>query len=525
MALLYFIAMMVLLLLGVNLFGLAIGFANNDRLIDGAVPQLGSVHQTTQTATKGRSDLPRVTVQLPVFNERFVIDRLIDACARLEYPSDRLDIQVLDDSTDDTASIAESRVSYWKQRGVRILHLRRSDRHGYKAGALQNGLTFSKADFVAIFDADFVPPPDFLLRVIPEFDRAEVGMVQARWAHLNAEDSLLTRIQAFGLDTHFAVEQRVRNLTGCFINFNGTAGVWRRSCIDDAGGWSADTLAEDLDLSYRAQLRGWKFKYLPNTAAPAELPADMNAFRNQQFRWTKGTTQTALKALGPLWRSDFPTPVKLEGTAHLTAHLAFPMVLILALVHTPMLYLKATTGAPSDAFFTLLGVGFLGFVGFFLAQLFAQRELYADWKQRMKLFPLFMAGSMGLSFSNTRAVIEALVGKQSAFIRTPKVRASGDPIEETDGLTDDRDAKRNPGAAAVESAEATYTSRKLPWVLLVEVALLLYSLAGLFWLILSGNWLALPFQTLLVVGFGLVVGYSLWLPGSRISVEPVAATG
>lgn len=488
-AFLYAVAMGLLLLFGLNLLMLAIGFASQDRLIDGDPDAVNLSNGSWAT----NRELPTVTVQLPVYNERFVVDRLIDACAVLDYPRDRFDIQVLDDSTDDTASIVEERVAFWKKRGVQILHIRRSDRSGFKAGALQAGLAFSNANYVAVFDADFVPTPDFLKRVVSEFDDAEIGMVQARWAHLNADDSLLTRIQAFGLDTHFAIEQRVRNLTGCFINFNGTAGIWRRTCIDASGGWSSETLAEDLDLSYRAQLAGWRFKYLPQTTAPAELPAEMNAFRSQQFRWTKGTTQTALKTLAPLWRSNFPLSVKLEGTVHLTAHLAFPMVLLLAISHTPLLYLKAKTGAPGNMFFALLSIGFLGFAGFFLAQLFAQRDLYPDWKKKMLLFPAFMAGSMGLAFSNSRAVLEAVAGKPSAFVRTPKRRSS--PIQGR--------------AGNVSNGTSDYVNRKLPWVVWVEVALLVYSLVGLAWLIASANWIAVPFQALLASGFGLVVGYSL----------------
>ncbi len=484
--------MLILLLFGVNLLLLAMAFANADRLRPGMAPPLGSA---SLLSNRSPSELPTVTVQLPVYNERFVINRLIDACAALNYPRELLDIQVLDDSTDDTAVIAEARVSYWKERGVRILHIRRSDRSGYKAGALQQGLQFSNAQFIAVFDADFVPPPNFLLSVIPEFDQNEIGMVQARWGHLNADESLLTRIQSFGLDTHFAIEQRVRNLTGCFINFNGTAGVWRRACIDGAGGWSADTLAEDLDLSYRAQLGGWKFKFLSQTVAPAELPSEMNSFRAQQFRWTKGTTQTALKMLVPLWKSKFPLSVKLEGTVHLTAHLVFPMILLLALSHAPLLYVKSRTGLPNDLFFALLSIGFLGFVGFFLAQLLAQRELYPDWRRRMILFPAFMAGSMGLAVSNTRAIFQALRGQKSAFVRTPKLS---------------NELRNSDGGAENAASTNSYLNQSLPWIVWVEFGIFVYTLAGLLWLIASKQWIAIPFQALLVAGFGLVIGYSFY---------------
>ncbi|MCB0720587.1 MAG: glycosyltransferase family 2 protein [Bacteroidetes bacterium] len=492
--------MTLLLLYGVNLLVLAINFANRDTLIDGPVPRFNEPERVAGALP------PSVTVQLPMYNERFVADRLIDACAKLDYPADRLDIQILDDSTDDTAAIAEERTNYWKQRGVRILHLRRSDRTGYKAGALQAGLKLSRAEFVAVFDADFVPDSGFLREVIGAFDSPKIGMVQARWSHLNEADSLLTRIQAFGLDTHFAIEQRVRNLTGCFINFNGTAGVWRRTCIDESGGWSADTLAEDLDLSYRAQLRGWRFKYLPRATAPAELPADMNAFRAQQFRWTKGTTQTAMKMLGPLWASEFPLSVKLEGTVHLTAHLAFPLVLILGLLNVPLLWMRSRTGMPGDVYFSMLSLGVLGFVGFFLAQLFAQRELYPDWKRRMLLFPAFMAGSMGLAVNNTRAVLEAVLRKRSTFVRTPKLRAvtAGDGAEVDVAGTFMRGGSRN----SRQSNEEDYIASRLPAEFWVEIGMLAYLTVGLAWLIAHGAWLAIPFQLLLVAGFSLVVVYT-----------------
>ncbi|NNE34618.1 MAG: glycosyltransferase [Rhodothermales bacterium] len=494
MTVLYALAMLLLLLFGVNLLFLAIGFANADGLLEGDVADPSG----TTDSRVNDADLPSITVQLPIYNERYVVERLIDACASLDYPADRLDIQVLDDSTDDTVNIAEQRVAFWKKRGVRILHIRRSDRSGFKAGALQKGLSFSNAEYVAVFDADFVPQSDFLKRVVSRFDSNDIGMIQARWGHLNEDHSLLTRIQAFGLDTHFVIEQRVRNLTGCFINFNGTAGIWRRKCIDDSGGWSADTLAEDLDLSYRAQLRGWRFKFLPQTVAPAELPVEMNAFRAQQFRWTKGTTQTALKMLFPLWKSEQPLPIKLEGTIHLTAHIAFPMVLLITLFHAPLLYLNGTTGSPGSLYFELLSVGFVGFAGFFLAQLLAQRDLHVDWKRRMLLFPLFLAGSMGLSFSNTRAVLEALAGKRSAFVRTPKY--------DVDLIGTSR--------KGVKAANATYSNPKILSIVWIEVALLLYSVAGLSWLIGSGHWVAVPFQAIIVLGFALVVTFSLRTEGA-----------
>jgi Glycosyltransferases, probably involved in cell wall biogenesis len=417
-----------------------------------------------------------------------VAHRLIDACVHLDYPRDRLEIQVLDDSTDETTDRVAERVAHWQDRGVNITHVHRDDRTGYKAGALANGLRIARGELVAIFDADFVPQADFLRRMVPQFFGNEnLGLVQARWGHLNRDDSLLTKVQAFGLDAHFAIEQRVRELAGCFMNFNGTAGVWRRACIEDAGGWEHDTLTEDLDLSYRAQLEGWDFEYVSTVEAPAELPPDMNALRSQQFRWAKGGAETALKLAGRLWRADQPLRVKLEGTFHLTAHFAFPFILLAALTHAPLLLLKGLGHGPGEIYFALMGFGLFGFVGFFLSQLFAQRALHPDWRQRLRLFPTFMAGTMGLSLSNSDAVWQALRGTDTAFIRTPKYGASPN-----DGWWESR-----------------YAIGELPRVVWGEVGLALYSTAGLGVTIALGEWAAIPFQALFAVGFVLVAASSL----------------
>lgn len=478
-AILYAIGIFALLLFGLNLFVLAIGFARHDRLIPGPVPDPDAVPEPDGT-------WPAVTVQLPLYNEALVAARLIDACADLQYPVDRFEIQVLDDSTDTTTGIVQERVAHWQRRGVAISHIRRDRRDGYKAGALQHGLASTRSDLIAIFDADFIPASDFLLRMVPSFDDPEVGMVQARWAHQNEDHSLLTKLQAFGLDAHFAVEQHVRNALGLFINFNGTAGIWRRACIDDAGGWRADTLTEDLDLSYRAQLRGWRFVYRPDVAVPAELPEHINAFRTQQFRWTKGAAQTALLTLPRLWQSDEPLSVKAEGTFHLTAHAAYPFVLLVALLHAPLLWLKAAGNGPGEAYFATLGVGMLGFAGFFLSQLFAQRDLYHDWPRRMLRFPVFMAATMGMSISNVRAISQAVAGRRTPFVRTPK--------GSVDGGT---------------SGAADYRDRRIPAVAWVELAFAVYSALGLILAVSLGEWAAVPFQLLFVAGFGLVSVLSL----------------
>lgn len=478
---LYAIAIVALTAYGGNLLWLALVHANRDTLREGPVPDPSDLPVPDDT-------WPVVTVQLPLYNEAEVVDRLIDACATLDYPRGKLEIQVLDDSTDETTKRVAQRVAYWHDRGIDISHVHRDDRTGYKAGALANGLHLARGDLLAIFDADFVPNADFLRRMVPHFlGTEELGMAQARWSHLNRDDSLLTKVQAFGLDAHFAIEQRVRDRAGCFMNFNGTAGVWRRTCIEDAGGWAHDTLTEDLDLSYRAQLQGWDFKYVPTTEAPAELPPDMNALRSQQFRWAKGGVETALKLAGRLWRSTQPWRVKLEGTFHLTAHFAFPFILLAALTHAPLLLLKNLGHGPGDLYFALMGTGLVGFAGFFLIQLFAQRALHTDWRERLRLFPAFMAGTMGLSLSNTNAVWQALRGMDTAFIRTPKYGASSDG-----GWWESR-----------------YAIDKLPPVVWGELGMAVYSSAGLVATIALGEWAAVPFQALFAVGFLLVTASSL----------------
>lgn len=473
---LYAVAIVMLTAYGGNLLWLSLFHAADEQLIEGSVPD-------PDTLPDPSDDWPVVTIQLPLYNEAEVAHRLIDACVDLEYPRHKLEIQVLDDSTDETVDRVAERVRYWQEQGVDVVHVRRDDRTGYKAGALANGLRLARGDFVAIFDADFVPDPDFLRRMMPHFFEDDaLGMVQARWGHLNRDDSLLTQVQAFGLDAHFALEQHVRQRSDCFMNFNGTAGVWRRTCIEDAGGWEHDTLTEDLDLSYRAQLRGWTFKYVSTPEVPAELPPDMNALRSQQFRWAKGGIETALKLTGRLWRSDEPWRVKLEGTFHLSAHLAFPFILLAALTHAPLLLLQGIGHGPGELYFAAMGFGLVGFVGFFLAHLFAQRRLYPDWGRRLRLFPVFMAGTMGLSLSNTSAVWQAFHGTDTAFIRTPKYGHDPD-----DGWWQSR-----------------YAVAELPTVVWGEALLALYCTTGLGVLIALGEWAAIPFQAFFAAGFALV---------------------
>jgi len=370
--------------------------------------------------------LPGVTVQLPLYNERAVTERLLRAVAALDYPRDRLQVQVLDDSDDDTSRTVE-RVLEQLPPDLEIAHLRRSDRAGYKAGALRWGLHLDGPDrarheLIAIFDADFVPPPDFLLRAVAPFENPRVGMVQARWEHLDAEFSLLTRLQALLLDGHFAVEHVARAGGGHFFNFNGTAGVFRRAAIDDAGGWLDDTLTEDMDLSYRAQLRGWEFVYVPGLTCPAELPVEPAAFMTQQYRWAKGGIQTARKHLQTVWRSPLRLSTRIEAAFHLLGNLAFPLLLLLILVALPLQVLRAGGHAPAGAFWVTLENGplLLGTLGVLVYYGFGQLRLRRFDATTWVLLPAVLAIGAGLSINNTRAVWRGLGGPVGAFVRTPK---------------------------------------------------------------------------------------------------------
>lgn len=489
-ATIYAIAIAVLTAYGANLLWLSYRHARTDRLREGAVPEPGAFPEPPPA-------WPRVTVQLPLYNEPLVARRLIDACARLDYPRAKLEIQILDDSSDETTRIAAERATHWQHKGVDVMHVRRLQREGFKAGALANGLRLAQGEFIAVFDADFVPGSGFLRRVLPAFSDKNLGVVQARWGHLNAGASLLTRIQSIGLDTHFAVEQRTRCAANYFMSFNGTAGIWRRACIEDAGGWQSDTIAEDLDLSYRAQLAGWRFQFLDEVEVPAELPSTMKGLRTQQFRWAKGSVETASKLLRPLWASDESMRRKVQGTIHLTGHLVFPFVLLAAILHAPLLAYSNAGGRPGELYFGWMAVGLIGFAGFGLAQLLAQRFLYADWPRRLGAIPAFMAGTIGLSISNTRAVFEALAGKRTPFIRTPKF---GNAPEQRPAGAASHLAGRDPSIVDLHP-----TSSRMSVVKWLEVLMLVYSLGGGGILIAMEEWAALPFQFFFAAGFGLVV--------------------
>ncbi len=427
------------------------------------------------------SDYPPVTVQLPVYNELYVVNRAIDSICSLDYPKEKMEIQVLDDSTDETTAIIAQRVNEKSAEGFNIKHVRRGNRQGYKAGALKYGLAQAKGEYVAIFDADFIPRPDFLKKTLPYFSEPKVGLVQTRWEHINSEYSLLTRAQAIALDGHFVIEQQVRNKAGFFINFNGTAGIWRRSCIEDSGNWEADTLAEDLDLSYRAQLKGWQFVFMKEYTSPAELPADVNGLRSQQFRWTKGAVEASKKLLPRVWRSSLPLRVKIHSTIHLCASMVYPFVLLIGILQVPVVFIKHT--GRFDTTFILMSGFIFAFFGSFMFYLYSQKDVYKDWRRRIYLFPVFMAGSMGLSVNNTKAVIEGLMNKKTEFVRTPKYGVTG---------------------KSGSWADKKYTQRKVNWVSIAEFVLALYCFGGIVLSIVYLEIAAVPFQMLYFTGFGTI---------------------
>jgi cellulose synthase/poly-beta-1,6-N-acetylglucosamine synthase-like glycosyltransferase len=363
------------------------------------------------------AEWPTVTVQLPIYNERYVVERLLNAVASFDYPKNKFRIQVLDDSTDETVDIIAKKVIELQQQDLQIKHIRRPNRKGYKAGALQFGFTQTSDEFIAIFDADFVPEPDFLKKVIPAFTDPEIGVIQTRWGHLNEQNSLLTKLQAFGLNAHFTIEQCGRNFGKHFINFNGTGGVWRRKCIENAGGWEADTLTEDLDLSYRAQLKNWKFRYLPEVVVPAELPVAMAALKSQQYRWTKGAAETAKKHAGKLWQSPAPQTTKLHAWFHLFNSSVFVFLLLASLLSFPLFFM------PIPPVFFKFSAGLLS--GFILLLLFYGHSYFHTEPEPtvgkfLPRFLLFLAVSMGLALQNTVAVLESFAGKKTPFVRTPK---------------------------------------------------------------------------------------------------------
>jgi cellulose synthase/poly-beta-1,6-N-acetylglucosamine synthase-like glycosyltransferase len=440
-------------------------------------------------------ELPRITVQLPLFNELYVVERLVESVAQLDYPCHLLDIQVLDDSTDETVKIAAATVEKYRAEGVDIHYIHRSDRTGFKAGALENGLKTAQGELVAVFDADFTPRPDCLRRMVDYFSDEQVGMVQMRWGHINANFSLLTRIQEVMLDGHFVVEQTSRNRTGAFFNFNGTAGMWRKKAIDWSGGWQHDTLTEDTDLSFRAQLMGWKFVYLVDDDVPAELPVEMNAFKAQQRRWAKGLVQVGLKLFPRLNKHPQLTrQQKMELFFRLFGNCAAPLMIALSILHIPVLIARFNQGM---FHMLLLDLPLLMLATFSVVSFYGTTILYLHPKEkwRLLLIPLAMAMGIGLVFSNTRAVLEALFGIQSSFVRTPKYKVE---------KSDDNWLK-----------VASKYRRKKGWLPMLELSFAIYFVVAVWYALRTHIYATVPFLMLFLIGYGYMAGMSLFQGSAR----------
>lgn len=450
---------------------------------------------TMEPAAAEGEEWPFVTVQLPIYNEMYVIERLIDAVVAFEYPRDRFEIHILDDSTDETIEIVARKVAQLASEGYQIAHVRRPERKGFKAGALKYGMQEAKGEFLAIFDADFLPRPDFLLRTIPFFKNEKVGVVQTRWEHINEDYSLITRLQALQLNVHFTVEQVGRMNGEHMLQFNGTAGVWRRQTIDEAGGWEADTLTEDLDLSIRAQLKGWKIRFLENVGSPAELPAEMNSFKSQQFRWMKGGAETARKMLPTVWGSNLSFGHKVHATSHLLASSIFVFVFITGVFSVPLLFFLSDLieAGFSKNFFAYFLVGLLSIIAiYYVANIQSPANQEKDFGRAvlkfLLLFPLFLALSMGLSLHNTVAVIQGYIGKKSPFVRTPKFNIK---------TMKDNFVKRN------------YLTKKLSWTTIGEGVLALYFLLAVGGAFYLQNTTFVFFHLMLTLGYGTIFFFSL----------------
>lgn len=449
------------------------------------------------------TDLPRVTIQLPMFNEKYVVERLVDAVCQIRYPREKLQIQVLDDSTDETQEIAKAAVDKKAAEGFDIVYIHRENRSGYKAGALEAGLKTATGEFVGVFDSDFIPQPDFLEHTIHFFTNEKVGMVQVRWEHLNRDFNILTRAQSILLDGHFVIEHTARNRSGRFFNFNGTAGIWRKSTIADAGGWQHDTITEDLDLSYRAQSKGWQFIYVNEQTAPAEIPVEMIAFKTQQHRWAKGSIQVAKKILPNLLKSKLPFKIKTEAWMHLTSNINYILMVILSLIMPLTVEFRVRNSWMTSLWVDLLmficaTVSVLSF--YYLAQKEARSQSFL---RRLAYLPVVMALGIGLSVNNTRAVTEALVGYKTGFVRTPKygVQKGG------------------------ESIKHVKYGFKLNWQPWVETAIGVYFVWGIYNAAMQGAWASIPFLLLFCVGY-LYVGLGTFLGRtgifSRQKVDQVA---
>ncbi|HNP08014.1 MAG TPA: glycosyltransferase family 2 protein [Cyclobacteriaceae bacterium] len=459
---------------------------------------LGQLHLTWIYARKKKKEAepsidnafePMVTVQLPIYNEKYVVERLLDAVSKFDYPKDKLEIQVLDDSTDETTAIVLRKLESLRSLGLDIKLIHREDRGGFKAGALDLGLQSAKGNFIAIFDADFLPQPSFIKDTIHYFVNPEIGVVQTRWGHINKDYSILTQLQAFGLDAHFSIEQSGRSAANSFINFNGTCGVWRKKCIEDAGGWNFDTLTEDLDLSYRAQLKGWKFKYVEDVETPGELPVVMQAIKSQQYRWNKGGAETARKNFGQVFKSKLPAINKVHAFFHLFNSSVFVCLLTAALLSVPVLYIK--NSLPGLEWIFDAGVAlFFGFLSITLFYWISAKRFYRSeaYKFFFKLYPRFLIVSMGLSLHNAIAVIEGFIGKRTPFIRTPKFN-----------IKSIKDSWKNNEYLQTYFSPAT----------LVEGLLSLYFLGGILLAIYLKDYDLVFFHVLLMLGYGGVFYYSV----------------
>src|ERR1700744_3842190 len=472
----YFIVMIVLAFYGIHRYQLVWLYFRNKK-------NASKWNEPPMRFAEGQ--LPFVTIQLPIFNEQFVIERLIDAVCRLDYPRDRFEIQVLDDSTDETTGVARGIVERY-QRGFAgmepqpIVYLHRSNRHGYKAGALDEGLKVAHGEFVAIFDADFVPPRQWVMQVIHHFAQPEIGMVQTRWTHLNRNYSFLTQVEAILLDGHFVLEHGGRSRAGVFFNFNGTAGMWRRETISSAGGWQHDTLTEDTDLSYRAQLVGWQFKYLQDVEWPAELPIEMTAFKTQQARWAKGLIQTGKKILPRVMKSDAPWHTKLEAWYHLTANISYPLMIVLSVLLMPAMIIRFYQGWWEMLFidFPLFLASTFSISSFYLV---SQKELFPRrWFKTFLYLPFLMALGIGLTITNSIAVMEAIFGIQSAFKRTPKYRVQ-------------KRGEKSKGAAKYR--------KRLGLIPFIELLIGAYFARCIWYAVGNENYLTVPFLLLFVVGY------------------------
>ncbi len=437
-------------------------------------------------------EIPSVTIQLPIYNEEYVVERLLDNIAKIEYPKSKLEIQVLDDSTDDSVEETSARIKTLQESGLDIKHIRRTNRAGFKAGALKEGLKVAKGDFIAIFDADFLPDSDWLKKTVIYFKDEEIGVVQTRWGHINREYSTLTRIQAFALDAHFTLEQAGRNAKGHFINFNGTAGIWRKECIIDAGNWEGDTLTEDLDLSYRAQLRNWKFKYLEDVETPAELPVVISAARSQQFRWNKGGAENFRKSVwSVISAKNIPLKTKFHGVMHLLNSSMFLCVFIVAVLSIPMLYIKNTFGHLEWVFevtsFFIISTIIL-FICYWFTYKSIQGSSFDNFVDYIKLFFTFFSVALGFSLHNSVAVLEGHMGKRSEFVRTPKFNINS--------LTDSWKGNK-------------YLAKKLSPNMIIEFGLMVYFLFGMYSAIPLNDFGLFPFHLMLFLGFGFVFFKSL----------------